>query len=268
MANKWLALAGFLMFIVGMLLIVNEGIFLNSLNMECATPTTPYFISLGENVFYQIVMAVMVLGGLAMLVLNLPWSEPAGKSQSFSTGLIVVVIFVIFCLLVSGFILYSNPGGETVIEGAACVVGSPFYCQSPKMNTTGQVSLTIGQSSGTAQYNIELACASESSASGMPTENTINAFEVISSTGMASTNYSILGTNSSLTLVSDRVQTLTGLQCYGNSGGVVGHPIPAYPNCGYAGRLWYNYTNNSGLPNSATNPWRTVQIGSFFVKVT
>ncbi|MDE1856047.1 MAG: hypothetical protein KGH49_02320 [Candidatus Micrarchaeota archaeon] len=145
--------------------------------------------------------------------------------------------------------------------GTSCVASPGFLCSSPTLNTAGNLSATIGQSTGSTFYNVGMGCASTTTTAGLP--NPTGATVYVNSNGMANTIAANAPTVGTLTLVSGQTISLSALKCYGtNANAITGPSIGTT----FSGGLWMNYTLSSGAPGSS-NPMLTQKVASITLKV-
>ncbi len=269
MANLKFAVLGFFAFAIGLVLIFNSNLFIKSLQTLCGYPpfnATPILIS---NMFYEIVVGLLLLGGLVALLGNLTnlSSNVRNKKSGTNPFTVIVAVGIIIVLLFTLFSTGVFRGGATI--GAACISSPGFLCTGMAFNNQApnRLSITLGQDTGTSIYNVELVCAGRSTDKGMPyVLNTSDSFSIISSNGNASHNYNILGTDKSLTLVNGQTIQIHNLTCYYATGTIVGKPNPAPIGTAYCGGIWMNYTTGAGKPGTS-NPWVTQRIASIITKV-
>ncbi len=168
----------------------------------------------------------------------------------------IVVLIVIVPDLMSGS---TNPFGGPNI-GPDCLSNFRYVCQSPNLNTSGMLSMYIGQNTGMVEHNFAVACtASLNSSSGGPYAS-VSPWEYASSNGALSHYYNA---NDTLTMQSDMKLQLSGIQCYGQNGqpfsGNIGTPFTGY--------IWAEFTSNAGQP-SPSNPFVIVKIASIKAIIT
>ncbi len=174
---------------------------------------------------------------------------------------------ILIIAIVLGVLYYLGVFTQVGSLGTSCIASAGYLCQNPSMASNGVLSFTLGQSTGAAQYNIGLACASTANSAGLPYLGTYsgNAFYYPNSAGVAaSTVY--LSANA-ISLVSGQSQPITNLPCIGSVGGaaVSGLFNPGAIGATFTGSIWYNYTSTSGAA-SASNPWLTVKMATITIK--
>lgn len=180
-------------------------------------------------------------------------------------GWAILIIAVVLAVLFSLGIF-----GGTNLLGTSCL-GSPGYtCQNPLMTagnymgvgSAAVVSFTLGQSTGSTEYNIGIACAATTTSSGQPnTAFATNAFTYPNiNTGVATTFYSNANT---MTLVTGETATVSNILCYSSTGAAVPNSLGTT----FSGSLFINYTTLTGNAMS-TNPWQTTKLGTLTIKVT
>jgi hypothetical protein len=172
--------------------------------------------------------------------------------------IIAVVLAVLFSLGIFG-------GGNLL--GTSCL-GSPGYsCQSPLLNSAGFLSFTLGQSTGSTLYNVQLACASTAASSGLPYDanSLTNPFQGVNAVSGTAIPAVITGL---LTLSSGQTSQVSNVVCYN----AAGSPIDVSPNdalgTSFSGTLYVNYTTGSSPPSAASNPWQTAKLATLTIKVT
>mgnify|MGYP001572188272 CR=1 FL=1 len=180
-------------------------------------------------------------------------------------------ILIIAVVLGALFSLGVFNGGASL--GTACVASAGFLCQAPiTLGTNGNVTLLLGQSTGTTMYNIALACtATTYKSTGLP--NPLTATVVLYSNGMASnviSGYngffvntipyiSVAGTP--LTLVSGQTVTISGLKCFSTTGApfATGASSAAI-GASFSGAIYMNYSTTSTLTQGTTLTQRVATI--------
>ena len=172
---------------------------------------------------------------------------------------ILIIAIVLGALYLLGVFSAPVPTG--------CIVAAPYYCQNPIMGTGGTLSFTLGQNSGSTEYNIGLGCAATTTANGLPytgsTTATSDGFYFLGTSGAVSGN--TLPANT-LTLSSGQQIPVSGVQCWSSSGALESASGIAI-GTGFTGKLWVNYTSSSGAPGPS-NTWQTAEIGTVSVKAT
>ncbi len=170
---------------------------------------------------------------------------------------------ILIIAIVLGVLYYLGVFSPAVI-GPACTGSAPYVCENPlTLSTSGTVTFTMGQASGSTQYNIGLSCAATSTSSGLPYSSVGNVFWYPASNGFISSTANQI--SPSLSLSSGEEQSMSGLPCYDSKGVPIGS-IPI--GTGFTGYIWYNYTTGSGTAVVGTNPWITSRIASISIKAT
>ncbi|MDE1828440.1 MAG: hypothetical protein KGH65_04740 [Candidatus Micrarchaeota archaeon] len=176
-------------------------------------------------------------------------------------GWAILIIAVVLGALFSLGIFNSGS-----LLGTSCVAAPGFLCQNPFISNvvSNNLSVTIGQSTGSTFYNVALGCAAAAGTTGLPNAGGANSIVYLTSAG-ATTPISSNGANNGLlTLGSAQTVSVTGLTCFGtNANSLRGQPIGAT----FSGGLWMNYTLSSGVI-SGSNPVLSQKIASVSLKVT
>lgn len=151
--------------------------------------------------------------------------------------------------------------------GTSCIAAPGFLCQNPVLGTTGNLVMTIGQSTGSAFYNVGLGCAATATSAGLPNPttalvqaNTIGAANTLPA-NQANANAALTGTI--MTLVSGQTISISGFKCYDTTGTALSAPAIGTT---FSGGIWMNYTLSSGA-SSGSNPMLTQKIASVTLKV-
>ena len=152
------------------------------------------------------------------------------------------------------FVVFNS----TSVTGNACIPASGYLCQNPVLDTTGLITFTFGQVSGTTIYNVQLTCAATNSG-GLPLENPALAFNSIATNGFA-----LSSSNTGNSLGNAQTVTVSALPCYGTTGSLFGAQSLG---TGFNGYVWVNYTTSSGTANILNNPWRTSKAITLRTKV-
>jgi hypothetical protein len=172
-------------------------------------------------------------------------------------------LLIIAVVLVALFSLGVFSGSSLL--GTSCVASPGYLCSSPTLLTTGGLSFTFGQNTGTQIYNIEMACTATSTSSGYP--NPITAWQVISgNAAIAGTGVAINNANvaNALTLVSGQTQAINSLPCYSSTGtSLSGATIGTT----FSGFIWLNYTTSACAPPGTPCTWYTVKAATATLKV-
>ncbi len=174
--------------------------------------------------------------------------------------IIAVVLAVLFSLGIFG-------GGNLL--GTSCL-GSPGYsCQTPLLNSSGLLSFTLGESTGTTIYNVQLACAATATSTGMPYDTNAlysNPFQSVNALTGRATASNAVPTNP-LTMASGQTAQVSNVVCFNAQG----QPMNAAPNnalgTSFSGTVYVNYTTAATTPGS-TNPWQTTKLATLTIKVT
>lgn len=152
------------------------------------------------------------------------------------------------------------------ITGVSCVASPGFLCQNPFISNaiSNNLTVTIGQSTGSTYYNVAMGCASSAGTSGLPNAGTSNGIVYLNALGSAVSLAPNGVNNGLLTLVSGQTVTVNALTCFGtNANALRGQPIGST----FSGGLWMNYTLSSGVI-AGTNPMLSQKIASISLKVT
>lgn len=174
----------------------------------------------------------------------------------FWLSTIIVVIVAAILLLAYIFLpsYLSKPHPGTSGLENECIAASPYLCNYVTLSTSGQINFTVGQESGVAYYNVELACISTSnSLSASPSSEGI-AYLPLPDISLPSTVYNLTTSQ----------QVAVSLPCYVASGAFGSEPI----NTPFIGYIFLNYTNNPGNPNSSSNQWTSVQLATVSARVS
>jgi hypothetical protein len=121
--------------------------------------------------------------------------------------------------------------------GTVCIAYSGFACLNPSLSTSGKLSFTLAQSTGSTFYNVALACVPASQSNGLPN----------------GTFYKL----SNPTLANGQITSVSGLPCAGTTAG----------GTSFKGRLWMNFTPSPGSPSSS-NPWISTLFASLYVNAS
>jgi hypothetical protein len=165
---------------------------------------------------------------------------------------------ILIIAVVLGALFQLGIFGAANVLGTACVASPGYLCQNPTLITTGKLTFSLGQSTGSSAYNIALACAETQMTNGLPNPGT--SFYSITASGAA-----IAESNSGNTLVSGQELVVEGLPCYGSTGALLSSPSVG---TSFSGYIWLNYTTNTGAAAAGTNPWRTSKIATVRVSVS
>jgi hypothetical protein len=124
--------------------------------------------------------------------------------------------------------------------GTLCIAYSGYACLGESLSA-GKLSVTVGQSTGSAFYNTALACVAKSQP--IPTSNS-NQF------------YSL----SNPTLNNGQTESTSGMPCAGTTAG----------GSTFKGSLWMEFTANPGAPTAqgGSNPFLLTQLASLYVNAS
>ncbi len=164
---------------------------------------------------------------------------------------ILIIAVIILALFQLGIFSAS------ALSGNSCIAASGFLCQNPTLVTSGTLTFTFSQSSGSSFYNVQLACAATAQSTGLP--NPITAFNSISATGAV-----LIPSSTGNTLTSGQSLTVASLPCYTSTGAQLSG---AAIGSAYSGFIWVNYTAGGAPESLATNPWLTQKIATLKSKV-
>ena len=166
-------------------------------------------------------------------------------------------ILIIAVVLAALFSLGVFSG--TNLLGQSCVASPGYLCENLVLGTGGTLSFTIGQSTGQAIYNVELACAATANANGGPGPGG-TAFEpIVSGTASYAT---VANEANGVTIPDGGTVNVAGLTCYDNTNAALSSPALG---TAFTGFLWLNYTTSySNTPSS----WSTIKIATVSSKVT
>lgn len=184
------------------------------------------------------------------------------KLQSAMEYLMTYGWAILIIAVVLGALFSLGIFNTSSLTGVSCIASPGFLCQNPVLGTNGNVSLTVGQSTGTSFYNVGLGCASTANTQGLP--NPTNALVFLTSAGAANgINFAILANAANavpLTLSSGQTVSVSALKCFGtNANAITGPSIGT----SFSGGIWMNYTTTSG----AGGPMLTQKIASISLKV-
>ncbi len=173
-------------------------------------------------------------------------------------GWAILIIAVVLGALFSLGIFSSSS-----FIGVTCIAGPGFLCQSPQLGTNGNLSIQIGQSTGTSYYNVGLGCVATTSSGGTP--NPSSAVVYIDSSGAANAlTANAPGQDAvALTLTSGQTATVSNLKCFDTNANAVTNIAVGQS---FSGSLWMNYTLQSGAPGGS-NPMITVKVATLTAKV-
>ncbi|MDE1856581.1 MAG: hypothetical protein KGH98_00690 [Candidatus Micrarchaeota archaeon] len=187
----------------------------------------------------------------------------AGATAVAKTGGEVKLILPFIILFLAAYSLLGSLGVYSSSEFCpAGVLGASGYnFQGPaSLTESGNMSLSIGQSSGRSIYNIGLGCT------GFQTStNTTNSTFLVYATGIASGVYA-KGSNliaNPLSIASGQNASVYDLRCYWANGtsisGLAGAKVSGY--------IYISYTNASGVP-SGSNQRTTELAGRFALRLS
>ncbi len=177
-------------------------------------------------------------------------------------GWAILIIAVVLGALFSLGVFSSG-----ALLGTSCVAGPGYLCNNIVLGTSGTLSFTLGQSTGSTFYNIALGCAAASLTTGLPnTGSTANSITLVSSTGVDTTNGmgASQGAATSTSMTSGQTLAISSLPCYGTTGTALGSSAIG---TSFSGSVWLNYTLSSGVPSSS-NPALTVKFATVTAKVS
>jgi hypothetical protein len=149
----------------------------------------------------------------------------------------------------------SSAGGS--LTGNTCIATPGFSCSGANI-LNGNLSIILGQDTGSSMYNLEVACVASPEPSGFSNPQT--SFMTLSQIGIPEP-ISALNLSSSANLSSGGETFVAGLPCYGTTGDKIGATANAF-----FGQLWLNYTMLPTNPNSITNPWYTVNVSALAIQ--
>lgn len=211
-----------------------------------------FLLSLSVFVFNYLLLGflgtVILFGGVVPFYLYTTYSKKKSVNKqnirSVAVGLAIGVLvpFVFIFIYSSTHCVFC--GANLVYT--TCIASPGYLCANAALNTNGQFSSQFGQNTGSAEYNVELACARGGDSNTEP--NNVSSWTGISNS----------------TLQSGQIVSITGLQCYDPNG----LPFSASIGSSFEGFLWLNYTNSTAAPSNATNPWHTVNVATIVIKTT
>ncbi|MFI5412927.1 MAG: hypothetical protein ACHQX1_03475 [Candidatus Micrarchaeales archaeon] len=189
----------------------------------------------------------------------------AKKAQSATEYLMTYGWAILIVTIVLGAFYELGAFNGSNLLGSACIAVPGYYCQTPMLATTGLLSFTFGQNTGSQIFNIELACVTQVNNLGMPSNAA--AWSFILSTGVATNGITNANLNNAIDLYSTASTPVSGLQCYTQSG----IPLNGVSiGTTYTGLILMNYTSSAciSLPCAAPiSPWYTVKVASISTKV-
>jgi hypothetical protein len=152
-----------------------------------------------------------------------------------------------------------NPAGSQITTSispstsflAGCNPASGLSCYNASVSTYGEISLSLVQHTGSAFYNVHVACLEASSQSARPSN--ASAWYALTSLGTTKP-FNFSGT----TIYPGTTENIANLQCYSSSG----IPFSTNGGQGFQGIVLLNYTATIGAVNSS-NPWITVDAVTF-----
>jgi len=168
--------------------------------------------------------------------------------------IIAVVLGALFSLRVfnSGALLESS-----------CVAGPGYLCQSPILDVNGNLMITFGQSTGSAMYNVGMACAATATSTGLPSPTT--SFMYLTALGAATAVPANGPAVGALTMMNGQTVSITLVKCFNSAGSALmlaSSPIGT----SFSGSIWLNFTLTSGAPGGA-NPMLTAKIATITAKI-
>ncbi|MDE1825493.1 MAG: hypothetical protein KGH61_01480 [Candidatus Micrarchaeota archaeon] len=148
----------------------------------------------------------------------------------------------------------------------SCLPQPGFLCQTPTLNTQGNLSFSLGQSTGSTVYNIAVGCATGATSIGLPSNGLVYMYSNgLATPWLANVANAGLASGNALSLTSGSQQTLSGIKCF------TANPVNALtgPSIGtaYSGTVWVNYTLSNGAV-STSNPFVTQKMATVSLKVS
>lgn len=211
---------------------------------------------------FSLLYLIGFLGPLIVFVIVKDEDHKLGDlSIKLAVGNILSSIVLIIAVVLGALFSLGVFSGGTSLARASCIGEPGFMCTAPVMGTSGQLSMTFGQVTGTTIYNVMISCAATSTSAGLPSTGTSSSFEAIEPSGAATTDTSILGSSTTaLSLPNGQEVQITGLTCYGSNGAPASAPVGT----SYSGYLWINYTTSASPPYS----WTTTKFATLTLKVS
>ena len=188
------------------------------------------------------------------------------RAQSAMEYLMTYGWAILIIAVVLGALFSLGVFSGSSLLGTSCVAAPGYLCSNPTLLTTGLLTFTFGQNTGSTIYNVQIACSATTNSLGMPSNS--QAFNVIGSAGVPAGPWN--GVVTGATLTSGQTITVTGLPCYGSLNTFLGTGLSIGTT--FSGYLLMNYT--TGNANSATpsvgasgNLWYTTKIATLTMKV-
>ncbi len=177
---------------------------------------------------------------------------------------------ILIIAIVLGVLYYLGVFSGAATLGTSCLAVAGYLCSAPTMATNGQLTFTLGQSTGSTQYNVGVACAAGANSVGLPyTGGFTGAAFYFPTTASSTVTNTLPATTNSVSLISGQQTTIAGLPCFSSSPTAASYLFnPGAVGASFTGTLWYNYTSLSTAPASATNPWLTVKMATLTIKTT
>ena len=161
--------------------------------------------------------------------------------------------------------------GLGILNGSAftltsCLPQPGFLCQTPSLGTSGNLSFTFGQSTGSTIYNIAFGCASTATSIGLPSNGLVYMYaNGLASPWNANVGNAGLATGNSLSLSSGSQLSVSGVKCFSQN--PVNALVSQTIGTAYSGSVYVNYTLSSGSV-SASNPFVTQKMATVSTKVS
>jgi len=173
-------------------------------------------------------------------------------------GWAILIIAVVLGALFSLGVFNSG-----ALLGNSCVAGPGYLCSSPIMDVNGNFMMTFGQSTGSAIYNVGMACAATSTSTGLPSPATSMMY--LTAAGAANGLPANAPATGLLSLMNGQTVSVSGVKCY-NSAGTALMLATSPIGTAFSGSIWINFTLASGA-SGGTNPVLTAKIASVTAKV-
>jgi hypothetical protein len=170
-----------------------------------------------------------------------------GLAQILDYLWIVVIMAIIIGAMFELGLFNTSSSSQSV-----CRTASSYLCQNVTMNSSGRVSLSLGQVVLGEMYNVGLSCAAKSTLAGEPFANGA-AFMYVAGDG------DMVNSPAGTPLSSGSVLTIHNLACFDANGNM----ITSNANAGqyFSEVLWLNWTEQPSAPG-AHNPWLTTKFAS------
>ena len=194
--------------------------------------------------------------------------RPKFKAQSAMEYLMTYGWAILIIAVVLGALFSLGVFSSTSLLGTSCIATPGYLCQSPLLShSTGGLTITFGQNTGSTIYNVSIACAATSASTtglpyyvGTPSGNVMSAgnsvgFSVFTSGGVAT------GTpaGNTLTVTSGYQTTLSGINCFSSSGyNLVGNAPTV--GTGFTGALYIGYNTIGNGPDNAFAKFATISV--------